>query len=116
MLESKSDTKNKMVLLRSTSTSRVRETQIQRLHDEIDKLALLVHEAKKQSDKIQAAADAFGDLILFDTESAGASNHNGHDGKYETRLKSSTKAKPRTRANKNLRMPAESMELPGALT
>jgi hypothetical protein len=37
---------------------------LQQLHDEIDKLALLVNEAKRQSDRIQAAADALGDDVF----------------------------------------------------
>lgn len=116
MLESKSGTKNKIALLKSTSTSSIRGSQIQRLQDEIDKLALLVHEAKKQSDKIQAAADAFGDLMLLDAESAGISHLDGHDGKYETALKSSTTPKSRTRTSKALGVPTESAQLPGVLT
>lgn len=38
---------------------------LQQLHDEIDKLALLVNEAKRQSDRIQAAADALGDSVFL---------------------------------------------------
>jgi hypothetical protein len=113
MLESKSGTKNKMALLRSTSTSSVRETQVQRLQDEIDKLALLVHEAKKQSDRIQAAADEVGDLILLDADSGRAFNLGRHDGKYEVPVKSSTTARSRTRASRSVRTSAE---IPGALT
>ena len=41
-----------------------RDDQLERLRTEIDKLALLVSEAKRQSDKIQAAADALGDTLL----------------------------------------------------
>ena len=37
---------------------------MQQLHDEIDRLALLVNEATRQSDRIQAAADALGDDVL----------------------------------------------------
>ena len=116
MLESKSGAKNRIALLRSTSASSIRGTQIQRLQHEIDKLALLVHEAKKQSDRIQAAADAFGDLILLDEEDAGASNLTRPDGRYEATPKSSNPPKSRTRAGRSLRVPAEAAELPGALT
>ena len=41
-----------------------KSAHLQQLHDEIDKLALLVNEAKRQSDRIQAAADALGDDVL----------------------------------------------------
>jgi hypothetical protein len=116
MLDVKSGARNRLVRLRSTSTSSIRGSQIQRLQDEIDKLALLVHEAKKQSDRIQAAADAFGDLILLDPESTGASDIHGRDDKFERPLKSSATAKSRTRASRSLRVPTESADLPGALT
>jgi len=41
-----------------------KSAHLQQLHDEIDRLALLVNEAKRQSDRIQAAADALGDDVL----------------------------------------------------
>jgi len=47
-----------------------RNAQIRQLQDEIDKLALLVNEAKRQSDRIQAAADALGDAVLIQFEDA----------------------------------------------
>lgn len=45
-----------------------RQAQIRHLQNEIDKLALLVNEAKRQSDRIQAAADALGDSVLLHFE------------------------------------------------
>ena len=54
-----------------------RNAQLQQLQDEIDRLALLVNEAKKQSDRIQAAADALGDSFLVDLDGAVASPTNG---------------------------------------
>ncbi len=42
-----------------------KSAHLQQLHDEIDRLALLVNEAKRQSDRIQAAADALGDDVLL---------------------------------------------------
>jgi len=45
-----------------------RQAQLQHLQNEIDKLALLVNEAKRQSDRIQAAADALGDAVLLKLE------------------------------------------------
>jgi hypothetical protein len=50
----------------------VRNAQLQHLQDEIDRLALLVYEAKRQSDRIQAAADALGDAVLMDLENGAA--------------------------------------------
>jgi len=38
--------------------------QAQELLQEIDELALLLHEVKKQSERIQAAADAIGDSLV----------------------------------------------------
>jgi hypothetical protein len=49
-------------------TRPARNAQLQHLQDEIDKLALLVNEAKRQSDRIQAAADALGDAVLISFE------------------------------------------------
>ena len=42
-----------------------KSAHLQQLHDEIDRLALLVNEAKRQSDRIQAAADALGDDVFL---------------------------------------------------
>jgi len=38
--------------------------EAEELLNEIDNLALLLHEVKKQTDRIEAAADAIGDAIL----------------------------------------------------
>jgi len=38
--------------------------EAEELLNEIDNLALLLHEVKRQTDKIEAAADAIGDAIL----------------------------------------------------
>lgn len=46
------------------ANSAPRGAQLQQLQNEIDKLALLVNEAKRQSDRIQAAADALGDAVF----------------------------------------------------
>ncbi len=48
------------------TTSYDRSMHLRQLQDEIDKLALLVNEAKRQSDRIQAAADALGDAVFED--------------------------------------------------
>ncbi len=54
-----------------------RHAQLQQLQDEIDRLALLVNEAKKQSDRIQDAADALGDTFFADMDGGVASPTNG---------------------------------------
>lgn len=46
--------------------------ELQELLNEIDNLALLLHEVKRQSDKIEAAADAIGDAILSHLDDAAA--------------------------------------------
>lgn len=52
----------------SKNLSRVRANgagvEAEALLNEIDNLALLLHEVRKQTDKIEAAADAIGDAIL----------------------------------------------------
>ena len=62
-LENKSSAE---VKLKPKLTSIIKSVQLQQLQDEIDKLALLVNEAKRQSDRIQAAADALGDAVFED--------------------------------------------------
>jgi hypothetical protein len=64
MLQGKSSPEMADMKVRSV-TRPVRNAQLQHLQEEIDKLALLVNEAKRQSDRIQAAADALGDAVLI---------------------------------------------------
>jgi hypothetical protein len=59
---SKSSPKNTSVLNFSGADSSRMEAE--ELLKEIDNLALLLHEVKKQTDRIEAAADAIGDAIL----------------------------------------------------
>lgn len=47
-----------------SANGQAKSAHLQQLHEEIDKLALLVNEAKRQSDRIQAAADALGDDVF----------------------------------------------------
>ena len=65
MFEHKSVSDSKKMRLSPPNAKNIR---LQQLQDEIDKLALLVNEAKRQSDKIQAAADALGDSVFADLE------------------------------------------------
>jgi hypothetical protein len=71
MLENKLSSELPEMKVRSGTNPR--QAQIRHLQHEIDKLALLVNEAKRQSDRIQAAADALGDSVLLHFED-GASN------------------------------------------
>ena len=66
MFEQKSISESK-AKMRPTSPS-PKSARLQQLQDEIDKLALLVNEAKRQSDKIQAVADALGDSVFADLD------------------------------------------------
>lgn len=50
------------------------------LRREIDRLALLLEQVRKQSEKVQAAADAMGCNLVFDLESTVSSNA-GQDSK-----------------------------------
>lgn len=63
MLENKPGADGK---LKPSPASYDRNAHIRQLQDEIDRLALLVNEAKRQSDRIQAAADAIGDAVFQD--------------------------------------------------
>jgi hypothetical protein len=63
MLQQKATSDMNEMKMRATSAP-ARGAQLQQLQNEIDKLALLVNEAKRQSDRIQAAADALGDAVF----------------------------------------------------
>jgi hypothetical protein len=54
-----SENKNKRVF-KSSPNNGLRQAQGHQLQREIDKLALLLYQTKKQSDKVQAVADAMG--------------------------------------------------------
>jgi hypothetical protein len=63
--------------VKAMSKQNAKNLQLQRLQEEIDKLALLVNEAKCQSDRIQAAADALGDAVFAEIDAAMLSAGNG---------------------------------------
>jgi hypothetical protein len=67
-----SENKNKRVFKPSTNNN-LRQAQAHQLQREIDKLALLLYQTKKQSDKIQALADAMGDAVFANVEAQLAS-------------------------------------------
>ena len=62
--KSKIDARSKISLLQFDGGANGNSVQAEELLHEIDNLALLLHEVKKQTDKIEAAADAIGDAIL----------------------------------------------------
>jgi hypothetical protein len=68
MLQNKFNSEMKVKTNSANSKFSTKHVQIQQLQDEIDKLAILVSEAKRQSDRIQAAADALGDAVLGDLD------------------------------------------------
>ena len=50
------------------------------LRREIDRLAILLEKVRKQSERVQAAADAMGSNLVFDLESS-FRQHTGQDSK-----------------------------------
>jgi hypothetical protein len=79
--------------------------EAEELLNEIDNLALLLHEVKKQTDRIEAAADAIGDAILSRLDSEKTSPMTTGPTRQ-----SALPIQPRT--NPRLRtMPARSMQL-----
>lgn len=51
--------------------------EAEELLNEIDNLAVLLHEVKKQTDRIEAAADAIGDAILSHLRTGRTTSSNG---------------------------------------
>lgn len=62
--KSRIDSINKTRLLSFAESADSKRLQAKQLLNEIDNLALLLHEVRKQTDRIEAAADAIGDSIL----------------------------------------------------
>jgi hypothetical protein len=58
------DAKDNATLLKFVDGNGSSQIAAEELLDEIDNLALLLHEVRKQTDRIEAAADAIGDAIL----------------------------------------------------
>jgi len=58
------DARDNATLLKFVQGNRSPQIATEELLDEIDNLALLLHEVRKQTDRIEAAADAIGDAIL----------------------------------------------------
>jgi len=68
MSSQKSNSAKVKRFLTSTSLPNEGENPAVQLRVEIDRLALLLEQVKKQSDQVQAAADAIGHKFQLDTE------------------------------------------------
>ena len=75
--------------------------EAEQLLNEIDNLALLLHEVKKQTDRIEAAADAIGDSILSHLNNKRAPMENLSAAKAQA-----SRSNPRLRT-----MPSRAMQL-----
>lgn len=62
--KSRTDSISKARLLSFAQSVDGKRVEAEQLLNEIDNLALLLHEVRKQTDRIEAAADAIGDSIL----------------------------------------------------
>jgi hypothetical protein len=68
------DSRDNATLLKFADGNGSSQIATEELLDEIDNLALLLHEVRKQTDRIEAAADAIGDAILNRLAAARASS------------------------------------------
>jgi len=70
----------------------ITRAQAEKLQRELDRLALLLNEVKRQTDKVEAAADAIGDALIghLDTVPPFAER--------DSRKRAATGAKPNSRA------------------
>jgi hypothetical protein len=60
----KNSARDNVTLLKFANTNASSQIATEEFLDEIDNLALLLHDVRKQMDRIEAAADAIGDSIL----------------------------------------------------
>ena len=72
----RTDAGNKMFMLKN-SNAVIRRAKVQQLQKELDSLALLLEQVKKQTDRVGAAADAIGDAVIGDLE-MGIAAHGRH--------------------------------------
>ncbi len=56
--------KGKAVVLRFAPRTPITPAQAERLQNELDHLALLLDEVKRQTERVEAAADAIGDALI----------------------------------------------------
>ncbi len=64
--------------LHSMPEETARREQAEQLLNEIDNLAILLHEVRKQTDRIEAAADCIGDAVLSHLDIADALSVDSH--------------------------------------
>jgi transposase len=60
----RSEAKNKAFVVRSNPRPVVSRAQADQLQKELDHLALLLDQVKRQTEKVEAAADAIGDVLI----------------------------------------------------
>lgn len=91
------DARNNVTLLKFADGNGNSQIATEDLLDEIDNLAVLLHEVRKQTDRIEAAADAIGDSILNRIDPAQAASPSGSR-KSERIVPSQAKTPTRLRA------------------
>lgn len=100
----RSELKNKKGFL-SGADSGARSARVQQFQDEIDKLAVLLAEVKRQGERIQAAADALGEAVL-DHEAGSIGSRNS------SKLESmAAKARSRSKVDKTFPLSAETPQI-----
>ena len=91
-----------------------RQSNAQKLQNEIDKLALLLHETKLQSDKIQAMADALGESIFDRFHVALTATTQKEAGRKS--VSAARKPAFRSRGERGIPVPPEASDLPAIRT
>jgi len=77
-----SDGKNKAFLVKSAPPPLVSRAQADHLQKELDHLALLLDEVKRQTEKVEAAADAIGDALISQLHIAAEEKSRRRDGSH----------------------------------
>jgi len=91
------DARDNATLLNFADGTGSSQLSAEELLDEIDNLALLLHEVRRQTDRIEAAADAIGDAILnrLDTSRA-TSTSVSRTSRRTLSIQPKTSTRPRT--------------------
>lgn len=80
---SRSEDKKKIIVLKSCSNPSIKRARAEQLQKELDSLALLLEQVKKQADKVGAAADALGEAVIGNLD-LGATAHHLRHGRRKT--------------------------------
>ena len=75
-----SDGKQQGLLVTSAPSPLVSRAQADHLQKELDHLALLLDEVKRQTEKVEAAADAIGDTLISQLNVVAEGKSRGKDG------------------------------------